>query len=149
MLEGYTMDEDFKRKVRERYGDREYTLLHTFAFPDEIEGGSGACAVILFEDGKVSAWLNVSGLYYETDAAEVESYYAKVPPPWPVVVTETIGLLIAQQPLNPPRGVTPSDAQAIIAQRGAIQHKAYLADPTPPDISSDILDDGERTADLS
>lgn len=118
------MDEDLIRKVRERYGYRSFSLLRQFAFPDNIEGGDGVCYVILFDGGKISAWLRASGLYYETDAAEIESYFAKIDP-WPAEVIATLSELRGQLRLLNLPGVLPSPLQATVATVGARWSRAF------------------------
>jgi hypothetical protein len=87
------MIHDLDRKVREKYGAREYHIVESFVVPDEIEGGDGVCYTIQFtNNGDVSVWLRTNGLYYESDRVELENYLAKTPV-WPAGAIAAIALL--------------------------------------------------------
>lgn len=96
------MLQDLQRKVAEKYGPRPFVVKHEFVFPDTLEGGDGVCYAIEFQNGQASIWLRASGLYYETDVPEMESYLSKLPE-WP------------------------AEARSAIALLSATKHKAYLA----------------------
>lgn len=142
--------DDFQRKVHERYGDAPYRVLYEYPVPNQIEGGGGIGKTIeLTNTGKLSIWLMTQGgLWYESDVPELESSYAKLTV-IPYSVSDTIATINGQK-----HGValapTPSEYDDMItAQRGSAKHVLYLQDPTPPDPSPDVLDDGERNADFS
>jgi len=144
------MPEGLDRKIKEKFGSAHtYTVLSEFAFPDLLEGGDGVCYVIQLDNGKVSAWLSTGGLYYETDVPEIEGYFAKVAGEWPVEAITAIGLINGQKHGLPVAPLGSTETAATVAEISATKHKRYLADPTPPDITPDVLRDGERNADMS
>lgn len=138
------------RKVKEKFGQSHtLTVLTEVTFPDMIEGGDGVFYLVELDNGKLTPWLRASGLFYETDVPEIESYYSKVEGEWPTSVTVAIALLNKQKHGTVFGKTGATEAEAIVAEVGAVKHKSYLADPTPPDITADLLDDGERNADMS
>lgn len=140
---------DLERKVRERYGSAPYAVVAEFAVPNYLEGGDQVGTTIQFvNSGKVTVYLRTRGLWAESDGPELEKYFAKQTS-IPVEVSATIAALNLQKHGAAVPPIPSTSLEAGVAEVSAEKHHEYIVDPTPPDITPDIIDDGERNADLS